>query len=200
MREWTSGQVPIEVHCHNDFGVAVANTLTGVMAGADVVSTTVNGLGERAGGASTQQVVAALELLYRIPTGIRLTSLTSLSRLVEEISAIPVQRYEPLVGPLTFQIESGSVVSGYLKHPLVAFPFPPELVGGKVTVILGKKSGHHSIQHKLSELGLPTLPAEAVGRLLGRVKHSAETTGSPVSDDTFAGWAAEEAATRQGSD
>ena len=194
MREWTGGLVPIEVHCHNDFGVAVANTLAGVMAGADVVSTTINGLGERAGGASTQQVVAALELLYGIPTSIKLSSLTTLSRLVEEISGIPIQRYEPLVGPLTFQMESGSVVSGYLKNPLVAFPFPPELVGGKVTVILGKKSGRHSIQHKLSELGLPTLKPEAVNRLLERVKESAESTGAPVADETFAGWAAEEAA------
>lgn len=194
MREWTDDQVPIEVHCHNDFGLAVANTIAGVMAGADVVSTTLNGLGERAGGASTQQVIAALELMYGIRTGIKLTSLTPLSRLVEEISGISVQLYEPIVGPLTYQMESGSIVSGYLKDPLVAFPFGPELVGGKVTVVLGKKSGRHSVQYKLVELGFSDLPADAVGRLTERVKSYAEATGATVKDQTFAGWAAEEAA------
>jgi isopropylmalate/homocitrate/citramalate synthase len=91
-------------------------------------------------------------------------------------------------------MESGSVVSGYLKHPLVAFPFPPELVGGKVSVILGKKSGRHSIQHKLSELGFPPLSLEAIGRILERVKESAESTGAPVGDGKFADWATAEVA------
>lgn len=193
MKHWTDGALPIEVHCHNDFGLAVANTIAGVMSGGEVVSTTVNGIGERAGGASTQQVVAALELLYGVGTGIDLQRLPALARLVETISGVPMSPYEPLVGSLTFQMESGSVISGFLKDPLVAFPFPPELIGARPTVILGKKSGRHAVLHKLSELGVTPLTDDAVARLLRRVKSHAEETGAAVPNEIFAEWVQAEA-------
>ncbi len=194
MREWTRDAVPIEVHCHNDFGFGLANTIAGVMAGAGVVSTTINGLGERAGGASTLQVIAALELVYGVHTGVDIASLTDLSRLVERISGIQVQAYEPLVGPLTYQMETGSVLSGYFKDPAVAFPFPPALVGGKVTVVLGKKSGRQSVQFKVNELGLPTLGDAEIAVLLKRVKDHAEATAASVPDELFRQWVSEETA------
>jgi isopropylmalate/homocitrate/citramalate synthase len=186
--DWTGGSVDVEVHCHDDFGLAVANTLAGIGAGARVASTTLNGLGERAGNAPTQQVVAALELLYGIDTGFDLPALTALGRDVERMARRSLPDDEPLIGSMTFALEAGSIVSGYMADPLVAFPFPPETVGASARVLLGKQSGKHSLDYKAAELGLGTLDDCERNRLLERVKTEAQETGQTISDERFKQW------------
>jgi methanogen homocitrate synthase len=192
MIEWTEDQVEVEVHCHEDFGLAVANTLAGIAAGARVASTTINGLGERSGNAPTQQVVAALELLYGIDTGYDLESLPGLARMVEQISQRRLPEDEPLVGAMTFALEAGSIVSGYMEDPMVAFPYRPEMVGARPRVLLGKQSGRASLEFKARELGLGQLSGEEQERLIARIKAEAERTGSMVPDQQLVSWVAEE--------
>jgi methanogen homocitrate synthase len=188
MIEWTGDQVEVEVHCHEDFGLAVANTLAGIAAGARVASTTVNGLGERAGNAPTQQLVAALELLYGVDTGYDLEALPGLARMVEDISRRRLPDDEPLVGSMTFALEAGSIVSGYMEDPLVAFPYRPETVGARPRVLLGKQSGRASLEFKARELGLGPLSKAEQELLLIRTKAEAERTGTMVSDEQLAAW------------
>jgi isopropylmalate/homocitrate/citramalate synthase len=177
--------IPIEVHCHNDFGLAVANTLAGAEAGAEYLSVTVNGIGERAGNASLEETVLALKVLYGIDVGIRTESLFDISRLVEERTGIALQAHKAVVGRGAFAHESGMVVAGLLKEPFTAECYVPELVGQKRRVVLGKKSGAASVQLKLGELGM-TATGEQVQRILGAVKDWAIRTKRPLSDQQFA--------------
>jgi len=103
---------PIEMYCHNDFGLAVANSLAGVIAGADVVHTTINGVGERSGNAALEEVAAALEVLYGVRTGINFKKLRESSKLVEELSLVKMPPHKPIVGDNTFTTESG-VIAGW---------------------------------------------------------------------------------------
>jgi isopropylmalate/homocitrate/citramalate synthase len=193
MLRWTGHNVPIEMHCHDDFGLATANTLTGVMAGADVVSTTINGTGERAGGAATEQVVAGLELLYEMHTGIHLDRLQGLCRLVEQLSGIVLAERRPIVGRETFNLESGTIVAGYLNQELAAFPFSPAIVGGQVRIIFGKKTGRKAVMARVSELGIAPLTDEALDRVLNLIKTHAEADGKAVPDPLVQEWLRNEA-------
>jgi len=194
VRRWTQEAVPVEVHCHDDFGLGVANTLAGVVAGASAVSTTMNGIGERAGNAATEQIVAGLELLYGCATGIDLTQLREVCAEVAAMTSIPLDPYAPIVGSMTFSMESGSIVAGYLSDELIAFPFSPRLVGRTPTVILGKKTGRHAVAHKAAELGFAGLASQTIEELVVRVKDYSEQSGAPVSDILFAEWLADAAA------
>jgi isopropylmalate/homocitrate/citramalate synthase len=182
--------IPIEVHVHDDFGLATANTLAGILAGAEIASTTVNGIGERSGNAPTEEVVLALELLYGISTGVDTTKLYEISRLVQEFSGFFVQPHKAIVGSNAFAQEAGMVVGGFINEPFTAIPYLPELVGQHSRVILGKKSGASSIQLKLRELALEASD-EQVGELLVRVKNRAQETKSPVTDEEFGSMARE---------
>jgi len=171
MKDFTGG-LPVEIHCHNDFGLAVANTIAAVLAGADVVSTTINGIGERSGNTATEEVVAALRILYGIDLGINLERLYETSRLVEEVSGVCLQEHKPVVGRNSFAHESGLVVAGLLNMPFTAEAYSPEIVGQKRRVLLGKQSGKASVEFKLKELGL-SATAEQVNNLLLAVKELA---------------------------
>ncbi len=175
---------PVEVHCHDDFGMATASTLAAVEAGASVVSTVVNGMSPRAGGAPTEEVALALRVLYGIDLGLKLERLYALSKLVQEMSGIPLPPNKAVVGENAFAHEAGGAVSGWKESPLVAEPYLPELVGQSHKLILGKKSGKHSIEIKLRDLGLEA-SKEQLEELLLRVKLLAEKTKSPVSDADF---------------
>jgi isopropylmalate/homocitrate/citramalate synthase len=177
--------IPIEVHCHDDFGLAVANTVAGVLAGAPAVSTTVNGIGERAGNAPTEEVVMALELLYGIHTGIDTARFFELSRLVEKLSGFVVQRNKAVVGDNAFAQEAGLVVGGFVRERFTAEPYAPELVGQVDHVLLGKKSGLQSISLKLAEMGIGALPERALAQLLEGVKAAAEVQRGSVTDAQF---------------
>ncbi|MBI3754999.1 MAG: homoaconitate hydratase [Deltaproteobacteria bacterium] len=134
-------KTPVEIHAHNDFGLAAANALAGIKGGAGYASVTVNGMGERAGNAALEELVMALEKLEGIKTGINTKMLKKLSALVSVFSGRPVATDKPIVGDMAFSHESGIHVNGVLKHPPNYEPYPPEEVGAKREIILGKHSG-----------------------------------------------------------
>jgi isopropylmalate/homocitrate/citramalate synthase len=176
--------LPVEVHCHNDFGMATANTMAGVAAGAQVVSTVVNGMGERAGGAPTEEVALGLKVLYGLDTGMKLEKLYGLSTLLREMTHVNLPPNKAVVGENAFAQEAGLAVSGWKEMPLTAEPYLPELVGQAHRLILGKKSGRHSIELKLRDLGRMA-SEDQLEKLLLKVKLQAEKTKAPVSDWDF---------------
>jgi len=176
------GDIPIEIHCHNDFGLAVAATIAGVEAGAGVISSTINGLGERSGNAATEEVVMALRLLYGLDLGIDLVHLKETSELVETLSGVALQRHKPVVGRNCFSHESGMVVSGWLNMRFTSEAYAPEIVGQKSSLVIGKKSGKASIEHKLKEHGL--FPSEAaLEQIVEKVKAFAVSRKRALSDE-----------------
>jgi 2-isopropylmalate synthase len=139
------------IHCHNDFGLATANTLAAVEAGAIYPHVCVNGFGERAGNAALEEVVMALETLYGVKTGIKTERLFELSKLVERSFAIPIPVHKAIVGQNAFNHGSGIHVHGTLAHSLSYEPIPPELVGRQRSFYLGKFAGRHLIEYILRQ-------------------------------------------------
>ena len=157
------------VHCHNDFGLATANTLTALEEGVNVAHTCVNGLGERSGNASFEEVVGTLEALYGVRTGIQLDHLFALSRKIEELSGVPLAANKALVGYNSFSHEAGIHTHGILAHTLTYEPLQPERLGRQRQMILGKHSGKAAIVEKLKERGRALSEAQ-LSELLRRVK------------------------------
>ncbi len=157
------------VHCHNDFGLATANTLAGVRAGAQVAAVTVNGIGERAGNAALEEVAVALKLLYGADTGIRLERLGMLSELVRRCSGVELQPHKAVVGANAFAHESGVHVAAVLENPLTYEPYLPELVGRERRIVLGKHSGRRAVEAVLGSAGVQPSP-EVVSAVLREVK------------------------------
>jgi 2-isopropylmalate synthase len=145
------------VHCHNDLGMAVANSLAGVKAGARQIECTINGIGERAGNASLEEVVMAMRVRNDVLpfwTGINAKMLTRASKLVAAVTSFPVQYNKAIVGRNAFAHESGIHQDGMLKHTQTYEIMVPEDVGVKQTsLVMGKHSGRHAFVHKLEELG-----------------------------------------------
>jgi 2-isopropylmalate synthase len=145
------------VHCHNDLGMAVANSLAGVHAGARQIECTVNGIGERAGNAALEEVVMAMRVRNDVLpywTGIDAAMLTRASKLVSAVTSFPVQYNKAIVGRNAFAHESGIHQDGMLKHTQTYEIMMPEDVGVKQTsLVMGKHSGRHAFVHKLEELG-----------------------------------------------
>ncbi len=146
--------VPISVHCHNDFGMAVANSLAGIEAGASQVHVTVNGLGERAGNAALEEVVMALHLIYKRKTSINSRLLYDTSRLVSRLAGIAIQANKAIVGENAFSHESGIHTRGVTVVPSTFEPIKPELVGRKRRLLAGKLAGTTGIKAELEEVGI----------------------------------------------
>ena len=146
--------VLFSAHCHDDFGMAVANTIAAVRAGVGEVHVTVNGLGERAGNAALEEVVVALKLLYKVETSVRLERLYDTSMLVSRLTGIPVQPNKAIVGENAFVHESGIHTHAILAHPLTYEPIPPELVGRTRRLAVGKHVGSRGLRAALQEMGL----------------------------------------------
>ncbi|MFO7577597.1 MAG: homocitrate synthase [Pelovirga sp.] len=161
--------IDLEVHTHNDLGMATANAIAGVRAGACHVSTTVNGLGERAGNAALEEVVMALKHACDIDPQIATVELAALSRFVATASGRPLPAWKAIVGEKVFSHESGLHADGVLKHPSNYEGFDPAEVGLQRHLVIGKHSGRGGLQQRLQELHLepPSLDLE---RLLGRVR------------------------------
>ncbi len=159
LRERVPGadEVIFSTHCHNDLGLAVANSLAGVKAGARQVECTINGIGERAGNAALEEIVMAMKVrndVYPFTTGIDTTMLTRASRLVSAATSFPVQYNKAIVGRNAFAHESGIHQDGMLKHTQTYEIMRPEDVGaGKTSLVMGKHSGRHAFRKKLEELG-----------------------------------------------
>ncbi len=181
---------PIEMHCHNDFGLAVANSLAGVMAGAEIVHTTVNAIGERSGNAALEEVAAALEVLYGVKTGVNFKKLRGLSKLVEESSLVKMPPHKPIVGDNAFTTASG-IIAGWWDRakdvrPLEVFPFSPDFLGfDEVKIALGKGSGRASIIYWLKEIGLKMPPEEKIDQILEKVKVLSEEKKRVLTDEEF---------------
>ncbi len=158
------------MHTHNDLGLATANALAGVEAGASQVDVTINGAGARAGNATMAEVVVAIESLYGITTGINLNKLTGLSNLFEELSRWPTPKDKPLVGDYAFTDASDTHSFLLQADPLLFAPIRPELVGNQRRSHLDLKSGINTLRMRLREIGL-TVPEESLPRLWERVEH-----------------------------
>ena len=146
--------VPISLHCHNDFGLAVANSIAGINAGATCAHVTVNGLGERAGNASLEEFVMALQCLYKKEHNINTKLLYETSKSVSNIMGIAVQANKAIIGENAFGHESGIHTHGILNNPLTYEPIDPEMVGRKRWLQAGKHAGAHGIRAMLEDFGI----------------------------------------------
>lgn len=145
---------PLGVHCHDDFGLAVANTLAALRAGVEEAHVTVNGLGERAGNAALEEVVVALKLQYGVNTSIKTELLYDTSLLVSRLTGVPVQPNKAIVGENAFVHESGIHTHAILFEPSTYESIPPEIVGRTRRLVAGKHAGSHGIKAALEEMGL----------------------------------------------
>jgi D-citramalate synthase len=144
----------VSVHCHNDFGMAVANTIAALRAGANQFHATINGLGERAGNASLEEIVVSLRSLYKLKLNVKTELLYGISQLVSRLSGVYVQPNKAIVGENAFTHESGIHTQGLLANPLTYEPISPELVGGTRRISSGKHSGSAGIKAALAGMGL----------------------------------------------
>ncbi len=186
LAEWieqlrTATDLDIEMHAHDDLGLATANTLAAVVAGATHVSTTVNGLGERAGNAALEEVVIGLHQLHGLETGIDLRNFPTLSEKVEAASGEPLSWRKSLVGKRVFSHEAGIHIDGLLKDPANYQGVDPAIVGRRHQLILGKHSGSSAVMEIYGRLGIPINQQEAhcllalVRQFVNRYKRAPET-------------------------
>ncbi|MEE9474931.1 MAG: homocitrate synthase family protein [Candidatus Hydrothermarchaeaceae archaeon] len=175
-------KIPIEIHTHNDYGLAVANALAAFEAGAEWASTTVNGLGERAGNSSLEGIIMGLIKLYNIELPFKIDKIYSLSRFVEEASGIPIALTRSIVGRHMFTHESGIHVDGELKYPYTYESFMPDEIGASRRIIIGKHSGKHAVWDKLKELGIEVNKRKLL-EIVAIIKESAESRKSSITDE-----------------
>ena len=172
--------VPVSVHCHDDFGLATANSIAALKAGAQQVHVTVNGLGERAGNASLEEVVMTLDALYGCKTKINTTNLYKTSRLVSRLTGVPIAPNKAIVGDNAFTHESGIHTHGILADTSTYEPITPEIVGRTRKIVLGKHAGKSSVQIALKEFGLEA-NGQQVSEVTKRIKELGDK-GKRVTD------------------
>lgn len=176
----TVTKVPISVHCHDDFGMAVANTLSAVRGGAEQIHATINGMGERAGNASLEEAVLALMAFYNVETTINTKMIGPTCKLVSRLFGYPIPANKAIVGKNAFAHESGIHVHGVLNDPSTYEAFGPELVGVERNIVLGKHSGTHSIKEKLNEYGI-MLDDDRIAQVVDKIKELADS-GKEIDD------------------
>jgi D-citramalate synthase len=148
-------KVPIACHCHNDFGLAVANTLSALKGGATEIHTTINGIGERAGNTSFEECVVSIDRLYpQFSTNVKINEIYHISKLVARSTGVYIQPNKAIVGENAFAHESGIHSDGIIKNSATYEPMTPELVGRKRKFVIGKHMGTHGLDNRLKELGL----------------------------------------------
>ena len=176
----------VEVHCHNDFGLAVANVLAGYEGGADVLQVSINGIGYRAGNAAMESVAAALEMIYGVDTGIKLDRLPDICRQVENISGIANGYYKPIVGEGAFRYEQWRAIASFTENDerRYGFPFEPEVVGRSPELVIGKWSDTGAVIQKLADYGLSAKP-DQLGRILTRSQRYGAAHHRPLLDNEF---------------
>ena len=166
-------KLPVSVHCHNDFGLAVANAISGIQAGAACAHVTINGIGERAGNASLEEFVMALQCLQfgdqKWETGINTKLLYETSKFVSNLVGIKVQPNKAIVGENAFGHESGIHTHGILNNPLTYEPISPELVGRTRWLQVGKHAGIHGVSAMLEEYGVKATE-DQLKQILDKVK------------------------------
>jgi methanogen homocitrate synthase len=162
--------LPIEVHTHNDFGMGVATELAAVTAGAEVVHSCINGLGERTGNAALEELIMGLHVLLGMDTPYKFDKITKLAKLTEEISGIKIPRNKPVTGEGNFTRESGIGVDLVIKTPLAMFATDPKFTGREGKIVLGKKSGKLSVKYYLEKLGIKNVSEEQTMKIVKKVK------------------------------
>lgn len=167
---------PLCIHCHNDLGMAIANTLSAAEAGAFQLHTTVNGIGERTGNAPLEELLVALNVQYGVDK-YDLSKLVSLSKTVERHSRMQLPKNKPIVGLNAFSHESGIHVAAVLEEPRTYELFPPELVGNKRRIVVGKHTGKKALQYVIAELGYK-LTRDELCEVLEDVKRRCEVKKS----------------------
>ncbi|MHB9021879.1 MAG: homocitrate synthase [Halothiobacillus sp.] len=173
----------LEIHAHNDLGLATANSIAALRFGATHVNTTVNGLGERAGNAPLEEVVMCLHHLYGIDTGIDVRQFKGISQLVAAASCRPVPLGKSIVGDAIFSHESGIHVDGLLKDPRNYQSFDPQELGRQHRLVLGKHSGEKAIIRAYAELGMLVSAAQAREILTKIRRHVLQYKSTPRNDD-----------------
>ena len=162
--------IPVEIHTHNDFGMGVATELAAVAAGAEVVHSCVNGLGERTGNAALEELMVGLHILLGMKTRYRFDKLIELSDLVSSLSKVTLASNKPVVGKGNYIRESGIGIDLVMTKPLAMFGTAPRLTGREAEIVLGKKSGKASITYTLEKLGIKNVSDESVTEILKAVK------------------------------
>jgi len=160
LRELFRKEVPLAVHCHNDFGLATANNLAAVEEGVDCLFTSVAGFGERSGCAPLEEVCAALELLYDVDTGVDLGKLYRLSQMVEKAFALPIQFHKPVIGDNSFSYEMDESLKAMVENPIIGEPFPPEIVGREMEFHLGRQTGKKVVEERLRMAEVKATPMQ----------------------------------------
>jgi 2-isopropylmalate synthase len=181
------GSVTLSVHCHNDLGLAVANTLAGLQAGATQAECTVNGIGERAGNAALEEVVMALEVRqssFGLRTGVVTREIGVASRLVQRLTGYAVQPNKAIVGANAFAHEAGIHQDGMLKDAETYQIMDPAQLGLVMTLPLGKHSGRHAFARACAEAGIQ-LDGEALGKAFRRFKQLADSGKNVTLSDVF---------------
>lgn len=173
--------IDIEMHTHNDFGMATANALAGLKAGANFVGVTVNGLGERAGNAALEEIVMALKHIYKHDIGIDTTKFRELSEYVSAASGRQLPSWKAIVGTNIFAHESGIHVDGTLKDPHTYEIFDPDEVGLERQIVIGKHSGTAALVNKFKEYGR-VLPENEAKKLLPYVRSLSIQLKRPLFD------------------
>jgi 2-isopropylmalate synthase len=174
----------IDVHTHDDFGMAAANAIAGFEAGADQAQVSVNGIGERAGNAAYEEIVMTVESVYGVDIGIDTTGIAEISRMVEEYSDVPVPANKPVVGDNAFAHESGIHAAGVIENSDTFEPgvMTPEMVGTEREFVLGKHTGANSVRKRLEDRGFAPTETE-VRKVTRHVKdYGAEKNHVTVAD------------------
>ncbi len=182
IKQSVKGNYLLSVHCHDDFGMAVANSVSAVEAGADQVHGTINGFGERAGNAALEEVASAVKFLLGYETRIRFNKIKEVSDLVAQLFKVRLPPNKAIVGANAFSHESGIHVHGVLNNPYTYEPIDPSVVGMSRRIVLGKHSGRHAVEYALSQMGIkPT--DELVNAVLRRIKQMGDMGMSITWDD-----------------
>lgn len=178
--------LPIEVHTHNDFGMAVATELAGLAAGAEVLHTCVNGLGERTGNAALEEVILGIHILMGIDTSYKLDKILPLCKMVEKISGVDIAVNKPFSGARNYCRESGIGVQHVIENPLAMFATDPVYFGREAQIVLGKKSGKASVEYMLAKKGIKATETQVLD-ILERVKWLSEKERRLIRNDEFYG-------------
>jgi isopropylmalate/homocitrate/citramalate synthase len=176
--------VTLSIHCHNDFGLATANTLAAVEEGVAYVHTCLVGFGERAGVAPLEEVVAALELLYDIDTGVDMKKLYRLAQQAEKSFALPIQFHKPIVGENAFSYEVDEHVEAMLAHPLLFEPFPPEMIERETQFYIGRSGGRRLVEKRLEMAGIKATPWQ-IDEIVRRIRSLQESLDKGGTQMTF---------------
>lgn len=180
---------PLETHFHSDFGLGGANTIMALAAGAEVVHTTITGIGERAGNAPMEEVALSLLTMYGIDVGLKYDKIVSLSRMIQELSGLQIPSNRPIVGDMLHNVESG-IIASWVKnagreHALEVFPFHWDLVGqAPPEIVMGKNSGIDNVRDWLERLGIEA-SQEQMMEMLMEVKERSVQNKRLLSEKEF---------------